>query len=239
MWASSSRRMTTRGYWPSSAEHGSLSEATRRRLARDAFAHTAGYDAAIVEWLDERETPPSDQSGADLLGITALLPPTIHLTLEHAGSLRYGENPHQHAARYRIAGQHSWWEDDGPARRQGALVPQHLRRRCGVATGPRAPRPRRSGKGGGHHQARQPVRRRPRRRPGRRLPACTGVRPDLRVRGDRGHRWRSDHCRGRGDRGRAPGRCDHRHLLRRGGSVPADLQAQGHQAARPPRPPSR
>ena len=92
-------------------EHGALSEATRRRLARDAFAHTAGYDAAIVEWLDERETPSSDQSGADLLGITALLPPTIHLTLEHAGSLRYGENPHQHAARYRIAGQHSWWED--------------------------------------------------------------------------------------------------------------------------------
>jgi phosphoribosylaminoimidazolecarboxamide formyltransferase / IMP cyclohydrolase len=92
-------------------EHGALSEATRRRLARDAFAHTAGYDAAIVEWLDERESPSSDQSGTDLLAITALLPPTIHLTLEHAGSLRYGENPHQHAARYRIVGQHSWWED--------------------------------------------------------------------------------------------------------------------------------
>ena len=28
---------------------------TRRRLARDAFAHTAGYDAAIVDWFDERE----------------------------------------------------------------------------------------------------------------------------------------------------------------------------------------
>ena len=92
-------------------EHGTLSPATRRRLARDAFAHTAGYDAAIVEWLDERQSPSSDQSGDDLLGITALLPPTIHLTLEHAGPLRYGENPHQHAARYRIAGQHSWWED--------------------------------------------------------------------------------------------------------------------------------
>ena len=37
--------------------------------------------------------------------------PTIHLTLERAGSLRYGENPHQHGARYRIVGQHSWWDD--------------------------------------------------------------------------------------------------------------------------------
>jgi phosphoribosylaminoimidazolecarboxamide formyltransferase/IMP cyclohydrolase len=92
-------------------EHGSLSEATRRRLARDAFAHTAGYDAAIVEWLDELESPPSGTSGADLFGAAALLPPSLHLTLERAGSLRYGENPHQHGARYRIAGQHSWWDD--------------------------------------------------------------------------------------------------------------------------------
>ena len=31
---------------------GSLSAATRRRLARAAFAHTAAYDGAIVAWLD-------------------------------------------------------------------------------------------------------------------------------------------------------------------------------------------
>ena len=87
---------------------GTLSLETRRRLARRAFAHTAGYDAAIVEWLDSLEpsldTPPR---GAD----DAVLPPTIHLTLERAGSLRYGENPHQHGARYRVLGQHSWWDD--------------------------------------------------------------------------------------------------------------------------------
>jgi len=87
---------------------GALSLETRRRLARRAFAHTAGYDAAIVEWLDSLEpsldTPPR---GAD----DAVLPPTIHLTLERAGSLRYGENPHQHGARYRLLGQHSWWDD--------------------------------------------------------------------------------------------------------------------------------
>ncbi len=92
-------------------ENGSLSDATRRRLARDAFAHTAGYDAAIVEWLDERELPPSDGSADDAFATAALLPPSLHLTLERAGSMRYGENPHQHGARYRIAGQHSWWDD--------------------------------------------------------------------------------------------------------------------------------
>ena len=30
-----------------------MGDATRRRLARAAFAHSAGYDAAIVRWLDE------------------------------------------------------------------------------------------------------------------------------------------------------------------------------------------
>jgi phosphoribosylaminoimidazolecarboxamide formyltransferase / IMP cyclohydrolase len=92
-------------------QDGELSEATRRRLARDAFAHTAGYDAAIVEWLDERQVPLVDPVGVDVFDTAALLPPSLHLTLERAGSMRYGENPHQHGARYRIAGQHSWWDD--------------------------------------------------------------------------------------------------------------------------------
>jgi len=88
--------------------NGSLSKATCRRLARHAFAHTAGYDAAIVEWLDSLE-PDADSDSLD--EDAAILPPTIHLTLERTGSLRYGENPHQHGARYRIAGRHSWWDD--------------------------------------------------------------------------------------------------------------------------------
>jgi phosphoribosylaminoimidazolecarboxamide formyltransferase/IMP cyclohydrolase len=74
--------------------NGSLSDETRRRLARAAFAHTAGYDAAIVEWFDEDE----------------LLPTTLHLTLERADELHYGENPHQRGARYRLAGGTSWWD---------------------------------------------------------------------------------------------------------------------------------
>ena len=93
--------------------NGSISIETRRRLARHAFAHTAGYDAAIVEWLDEREHAlVAEESGAgdSDLAVATLLPESIHLTLERAGSLRYGENPHQHGARYRVAGQTSWWD---------------------------------------------------------------------------------------------------------------------------------
>jgi phosphoribosylaminoimidazolecarboxamide formyltransferase/IMP cyclohydrolase len=79
---------------------GSLSHDTRRRLARAAFAHTAAYDAAIVEWFDAQ--------GAG--GSPDLLPPTLHLALRRAGELRYGENPHQVGARYRVEGKPSWWD---------------------------------------------------------------------------------------------------------------------------------
>ena len=66
------------------ASGGRLSAATRADLALEAFAHTAGYDAAIVHWLD-----------ADSLPRHLILP------LEKVASLRYGENPHQAGARYR------------------------------------------------------------------------------------------------------------------------------------------
>jgi phosphoribosylaminoimidazolecarboxamide formyltransferase/IMP cyclohydrolase len=81
---------------------GSLSDATRRRLARAAFAHTAAYDAAIVGWFDGKE----------------VLPPTIHLTLERREILRYGENPHQAGARYRIGA--TWW--DGATQHGGTAL---------------------------------------------------------------------------------------------------------------------
>jgi phosphoribosylaminoimidazolecarboxamide formyltransferase/IMP cyclohydrolase len=74
---------------------GTLSPDTRRRLAREAFARTAGYDAAIVSWLEGDE----------------LLPEQFVFALERtADELRYGENPHQRAARYRTAGTTSWWD---------------------------------------------------------------------------------------------------------------------------------
>ncbi|HEY2814294.1 MAG TPA: bifunctional phosphoribosylaminoimidazolecarboxamide formyltransferase/IMP cyclohydrolase [Acidimicrobiales bacterium] len=74
---------------------GSLEAATKRRLARKAFAHTAAYDAAIVEWLDGDE----------------LLPDTLDLAFDKVPlELRYGENPHQPAALYRRQGAQPWWD---------------------------------------------------------------------------------------------------------------------------------
>jgi phosphoribosylaminoimidazolecarboxamide formyltransferase / IMP cyclohydrolase len=75
---------------------GELSESTKRRLARAAFAHTAAYDAAIVGWLDSEASE--------------TLPPSLHFALERVQELRYGENPHQSAARYREVGRTSWWD---------------------------------------------------------------------------------------------------------------------------------
>ena len=95
---------------------GTLSAATRRRLARAAFAHTAAYDAAIVAWLDAGgPSPLSDLEGAtgadaEEAELSAILPPTLHLTLERTEVLRYGENPHQRGSRYRVAGTASWWD---------------------------------------------------------------------------------------------------------------------------------
>ncbi|MXW60222.1 MAG: bifunctional phosphoribosylaminoimidazolecarboxamide formyltransferase/IMP cyclohydrolase [Acidimicrobiaceae bacterium] len=85
------------------ANDSDLSAQTRRRLARAAFAHTAAYDAAIVGWLDSTEPEPA------ALPPTAL-PPTIHIALERAEVLRYGENPHQRGARYRSIGETSMWD---------------------------------------------------------------------------------------------------------------------------------
>lgn len=79
---------------------GALTDETRRRLARAAFATTAAYDAAIVAWLDATEP-----------GGAPVLPASMHLSLELAQSLRYGENPHQQGARYRCVGRRSWWDD--------------------------------------------------------------------------------------------------------------------------------
>jgi phosphoribosylaminoimidazolecarboxamide formyltransferase/IMP cyclohydrolase len=76
-------------------DSGRLTDETRHRLARDAFAFTAAYDAAVVRWFDGDEP----------------LPPTLHLSLEQVQALRYGENPHQRGARYREIGSASWWDE--------------------------------------------------------------------------------------------------------------------------------
>jgi phosphoribosylaminoimidazolecarboxamide formyltransferase/IMP cyclohydrolase len=84
---------------------GALSSLTRRRLARDAFARTAAYDAGIVTWFDEFAG--RDESAGD----EAVLPRSLHLALERVQDLRYGENPHQRGARYRQVGRRGWWDD--------------------------------------------------------------------------------------------------------------------------------
>ncbi|MGH9093121.1 MAG: bifunctional phosphoribosylaminoimidazolecarboxamide formyltransferase/IMP cyclohydrolase, partial [Acidimicrobiales bacterium] len=99
---------------------GSLSDATRRRLARAAFAHTAAYDAAIVAWLDGQRAEPAPGDGAGGQAASPALPPTIHLTLERAQVLRYGENPHQAGALYRVAGTLTWW--DGVVQHAGTAL---------------------------------------------------------------------------------------------------------------------
>lgn len=60
---------------------------TRRRLAAKVFRHTAAYDALIADYLTK-------QSGEQF-------PENLTITYERVQALRYGENPHQHAAFYR------------------------------------------------------------------------------------------------------------------------------------------
>jgi phosphoribosylaminoimidazolecarboxamide formyltransferase/IMP cyclohydrolase len=76
-------------------EAGTLSLATKWRLAQKAFATTAAYDSAIASTLD-RITPNSFQLQPE----TNWFPPTLRLTFHKTLDLRYGENPHQKAAMY-------------------------------------------------------------------------------------------------------------------------------------------
>ena len=71
-----------------------IDAAMRRSLAAEAFAVTAQYDAQVARWFNEE---------------TAALPSRMSLHLTREDTLRYGENPHQQGARYRIEGTTSWW----------------------------------------------------------------------------------------------------------------------------------
>jgi phosphoribosylaminoimidazolecarboxamide formyltransferase/IMP cyclohydrolase len=80
------------------AGDGALSRATRWRLAKQAFALTAAYDAAIAGTLERiAEAPAPDSPAAP--DLTAL-PSTLRINFPLAQPLRYGENPHQRAALY-------------------------------------------------------------------------------------------------------------------------------------------
>ncbi len=74
---------------------GTLSKATKWRLAQKAFATTAAYDSAIASTL-ERVSADNFQVQSEANTFPSTLRFSLHKTLD----LRYGENPHQKAAMY-------------------------------------------------------------------------------------------------------------------------------------------
>ena len=66
----------------------------RKAMAAKAFAATAAYDSMIGQWFAF-----ADQQQK--------FPPVVSMTRKLAGTLRYGENPHQEAALYLPAGPHA------------------------------------------------------------------------------------------------------------------------------------
>ena len=62
----------------------------RKRLAAQAFAHTAAYDVAVASWFSSSYAPADDER----------FPAFAGATWDRSAVLRYGENPHQPAALY-------------------------------------------------------------------------------------------------------------------------------------------
>ncbi|MGW4303077.1 bifunctional phosphoribosylaminoimidazolecarboxamide formyltransferase/IMP cyclohydrolase [Streptomyces sp. NPDC004376] len=71
-------------------QDGGFDLAARKRLAAEAFRHTAAYDVAVADWFATAYAPVDDSPFPDFLGAT----------WDRAHTLRYGENPHQPAALY-------------------------------------------------------------------------------------------------------------------------------------------
>ncbi|WP_030671515.1 bifunctional phosphoribosylaminoimidazolecarboxamide formyltransferase/IMP cyclohydrolase [Streptomyces cellulosae] len=71
-------------------QDGGFDLGTRKRLAAEAFRHTAEYDIAVSSWFASVYAPADDSQ----------FPSFLATSLERAHTLRYGENPHQPAALY-------------------------------------------------------------------------------------------------------------------------------------------
>jgi phosphoribosylaminoimidazolecarboxamide formyltransferase/IMP cyclohydrolase len=69
---------------------GGFDLTARKRLAAEAFRHTAEYDIAVASWFASAYAPADDSQ----------FPEFIAAALERKSTLRYGENPHQPAALY-------------------------------------------------------------------------------------------------------------------------------------------
>ena len=184
---------------------GRVGDATRRRLARKAFALTAAYDAAIVAWFDETEPDAGEPSarvrstsrtGASRSPCaTARTPTSAPRSTAPGGTGRTAAEP--------------WW---AAMTQHGGLALSYLNLYDADAAwllvhdlaAPVRPA------GGGHRQARQPVRGGGGRHAGRRLPARLRVRRALGVRRHRGPERGGRRGHGRADGGGGAGRRGHR-----------------------------
>jgi len=72
------------------AKKGGVGIETRKRLAFEAYMHTARYDSAISNYLY-----------GSFRGIVEKFPQFLPMNFAYAEKLRYGENPHQEAALYK------------------------------------------------------------------------------------------------------------------------------------------
>ena len=82
---------TTYGDVLDAVRGGGFTLEQRKRLAAQAFVHTATYDVHVASWMGNAYTDSSDGTG---------FPAWVGATWDRAAVLRYGENPHQHAALY-------------------------------------------------------------------------------------------------------------------------------------------
>jgi phosphoribosylaminoimidazolecarboxamide formyltransferase/IMP cyclohydrolase len=72
------------------AQDGGFDLRTRKRLAAEAFQHTASYDVAVASWFANGYAADGESEFPDFTGVT----------YQRQNVLRYGENPHQGAALY-------------------------------------------------------------------------------------------------------------------------------------------
>jgi phosphoribosylaminoimidazolecarboxamide formyltransferase/IMP cyclohydrolase len=78
---------------------GGFTLADRRRLAADAFRHTASYDVAVASWMGSELAVSDVDTGSE-----EAFPSWLGSTWTRRTGLRYGENPHQSAALYTSVG---------------------------------------------------------------------------------------------------------------------------------------
>jgi phosphoribosylaminoimidazolecarboxamide formyltransferase/IMP cyclohydrolase len=90
---------------------GGFSLEQRRRLAGQAYAHTAAYDAAVSSWFAAVYAP-------DEIAAESGWPAVTGSVWVRQDVLRYGENPHQRGALYRQAGARAAGPDGGIAAAQ-------------------------------------------------------------------------------------------------------------------------